>query len=484
MKILFAASEAAPLVKTGGLADVAGSLPAALHIRDVDIRLILPAYPQAVQKLPGIRELGRFFVGPEGQEARLLESHLPPHGLPVLLVDHTEYFDRPGNPYTASDGSDWYDNARRFGFFCHAIAALARGEGPIDWKPELVHCNDWQTGLVPALLSEDEDRPKTLFTIHNLAYQGVFPKRDFEELGLPWNFWTMDALEYHGEFAFIKGGITFADHINTVSPGYAEEILTSLGGHGLDGALRKHASQLSGILNGIDYQIWNPASDPLIPQRYDANSFDLKIHNKTALQERMGLEVRSDAMLFAHIGRMVYQKGADLITDIVPRLMAEPDTQLVILGSGDKGLEQDVRQAAEKFPGRIGAEIGYDEPLSHLIEAGADAFLMPSRFEPCGLNQMYSLRYGTVPIVHHVGGLADTVVDTTPATTLSDTATGFVFHHADAEGLWYATNRALERFRRPGIWWKKLALAGMKQDFSWNASANHYIDCYRETMEA
>lgn len=484
MKILFAASEAVPLVKTGGLADVAGSLPIALQHRDIDVRLILPAYPEALEKLPEVQEIARFNVGPNYQPVRLLESHLEPDGLPLLLVAHEGYFDRPGNLYTGPDGTDWSDNARRFGYFCQAIAAVAQGEAELDWVPDLVHCNDWQTGLVPAILSEADDRPRTLFTIHNLAYQGVFPKHAFEELGLPWSFWKMDALEYHGEFAFIKGGITFADHITTVSPGYAEEVLTEVGGHGLDGALRKHASQLSGILNGIDYQVWNPAADPHIEQTYDETSLDLKSGNKTALQSRMGLHASEDAMLFAHIGRMVYQKGVDLIVDIVPRMMEASDTQLVILGSGDRGLESAVRQAAERYPGRIGVEIGYDEPLSHLIEAGADAFLMPSRFEPCGLNQMYSLRYGTVPIVHHVGGLADTVVDTTPTTALNETATGFVFHHADADGLWYAVNRSIEHYRQSDGWWTKLALSGMKQDFSWDASADHYIDCYLQTMES
>ena len=484
MKILFAASEAAPLVKTGGLADVAGSLPAALHIRDRDVKLILPAYPEAVRKLPEVHEVARFRVPPGDEEVRLLASRLPPHGLPVLLVAHEDSFDRPGNPYTGPDGNDWPDNAHRFALFCHAIATVSRGHAGIDWQPDLVHCNDWQTGLVPVLLAGDAAPPRTLFTIHNLAYQGVFPKQDFEALELPWTLWTMDALEYHGAFSFIKGGIAFADRITTVSPGYASEIVTPEGGHGLDGVLRSHASQLTGVLNGIDYHVWDPAGDPHIPQRYDMHSFELKRHNKTALQSRMGMELKSDALLFAHIGRMVYQKGVDLITANIPRLMEDPDAQLVILGSGDRGLEADVNEAATRFPGRVGVKIGYDEPLSHLIEAGADVFLMPSRFEPCGLNQMYSLRYGTIPVVHNVGGLSDTVVDTTPATSLNGTATGFVFHHADADGLWHAIGRATEWYRRPGIWWKKLALNGMRQDFSWNASASHYVDCYRDALES
>ena len=480
MRILFAASEAVPLIKTGGLADVAGSLPAALRMLDMDVRLILPAYPAAVEQLPDLEVLGKLRVPPGHEEVRLLAGRLQPHGLPVILVEHAGYFDRPGNPYAAPDGSDWPDNPDRFALFCRVITMIATGRAGMEWRPDLVHCNDWQTGLVPPLVAGERMRPRTVFTIHNLAYQGVFGKDIFERLGLSWDLWRMDALEYHGNFAFIKGGIAFADLLTTVSPTYAREILTPLGGHGLDSTLLRHADRLHGILNGIDYHVWNPAEDAFIPQHYDHRSFQLKARNKAELQRKTGLEVNPDAILFGHIGRMVYQKGVDLISDIVPRLMEEDDTQLVILGSGERGLERAVRNEATRFAGRMSVTIAYDEPLSHLIEAGADAFLMPSRFEPCGLNQMYSLRYGTVPVVHRVGGLADSVVDATPAHILTETATGFVFSQASAEGLWEAVSRAIGYYRRPGIWWEKLAVQGMQQDFSWNSSARHYLGCYRE----
>lgn len=482
MRILFAASEAAPLIKTGGLADVAGSLPAALRMLDLDVRLILPAYPAAVEQLPELEVLGELHVPPGHDEVRLLTARLRPHGLPVMLVEHAGFFDRPGNPYAAPDGSDWPDNPDRFALFCRVITMIAAGRAGIDWRPDIVHCNDWQTGLVPALLANEQMRPRTVFTIHNLAYQGVFGKEVFERLGLSWDLWRMDALEYHGNFSFIKGGIAFSDRLTTVSPTYAGEILTPLGGHGLDSTLLSHSDRLRGILNGIDFHVWNPADDAYIPQHYDDRSFHLKVRNKEELQKQLGLDVNPGAMVFGHIGRMVFQKGVDLISDIVPRLMEQEDTQLVILGSGERGLERAVQDEAIRFKGRMGARIGYDEPLSHLIEAGADAFLMPSRFEPCGLNQMYSLRYGTVPIVHRVGGLADSVVDATPAHTLTGAATGFVFSHASADGLWEAVSRAIEYYRRPGIWWEKLAVHGMQQDFSWNSSARHYLDCYHEAL--
>jgi len=483
VKVLFAASEAAPLVKTGGLADVAGSLPAELRVLDLDVRLVIPAYPDAVARLESVTEAARIRVQPGDHEVRILASRLQPHGLPVFLVDHRDYFDRPGSPYSGPDGHDWPDNADRFALFSRVVAMIAQNHADLDWTPDVVHCNDWQTGLVPPLLAAEERRPRTLFTIHNLSYQGIYPKSVFEHLGLPWSWWRMEALEFHHNFAFIKGGIAFSDHINTVSPTYAEEILTPLGGHGMDGTLREHTDRLSGILNGIDYRVWNPAEDNFIEQHYDRTSFALKKRNKTALQRLMGLEENPEAMLFGHIGRMVHQKGVDLILEILPRLMNEKDTQMVILGSGVHGLENEAREATARYPGRLGVKIGYDEGLSHLIEAGADVFLMPSRFEPCGLNQMYSLRYGTVPIVHRVGGLADTVVDATPATMLNDTATGFAFTRHDADGLWEAVNRSLHFYQRPGIWWEKLAVNGMSQDFSWGASARRYRDCYRQLLK-
>ena len=479
MKILFAASEAVPLIKTGGLADVSGSLPIALRAQGADVRLIMPAYETALAKLDGVEEIARFDLPPGAQSVRLLEARLQPHGLPVILVQHEGSFDRPGNPYQQANGQDWPDNGERFGLFCRAITAIATGRAAIDWIPDILHCNDWQTGLVPALLANEAMRPRILFTIHNLAYQGTFGKGGFERLQLPWELWRMEALEYHGSCSFMKGGIAFADHITTVSPTYAREVLTPLGGHGLDGALQARAGQLSGVLNGIDYEVWNPAGDPYIKQHYDAERFALKAKNKAALQKILGLKQSAKAMLFGHIGRMVYQKGVDLITDILPRLMELPNTQVAVLGSGLHELEHNISTAATTYLGRVGVKIGYDEGLSHLIEAGCDAFLMPSRFEPCGLNQMYSLRYGTVPIVHRVGGLADTVVDATPETLADGTASGFVLDRPDAAALWEAVERAHGLFSRPDDAWRQLAIHGMRQDFSWARSAADYLDLYR-----
>jgi starch synthase len=291
-------------------------------------------------------------------------------------------------------------------------------------------------------------------------------------------------LEVHGNFSFIKGGLVFADWITTVSPTYAEEIRTEEFGYGLEGLLEHRTDRLAGVLNGIDYQIWNPARDSHIEHNYDINSFDRKRDNKLALQSELGLEENSNAMLFGNIGRIVEQKGIDLIIEIMPEMMKQEDVQLVILGSGEEHLEQALEIAIQKYPGRCALVIGYDEHLAHRIEAASDSFLMPSRFEPCGLNQLFSLRYGTVPIVNRTGGLADTVVDLNPASMLNKTATGFVFDQADAGSMLDTVNRAIEYFRRPGQWWEKLAIHGMKQDFSWDSSAAHYLEIYTNAMDS
>jgi starch synthase len=337
---------------------------------------------------------------------------------------------------------------------------------------------------VPALLAQEWDRPATIFTIHNLSYQGMYDSSTFAQLMLPDQLWTPDGLEFHGNFSFIKGGLVFADWITTVSPTYAEEIRTPEFGYGLEGLLQHRADRLAGVLNGIDYQIWNPATDQHIKHNYDLNSFESKRKNKLALQEELGLAENPDAMLFGNIGRIVEQKGIDLIIDILPEIMRQADTQLVILGSGEEHLEQSLEIAAQKFPGRCAVIIGYDEHLAHRIEAGSDCFLMPSRFEPCGLNQLFSLRYGTVPIVNRTGGLADTVVDLNPASLLSKTATGFVSDLPEADSLLDSVNRAVEYYQRSGQWWEKLAKSGMKQDFSWGSSATHYLEIYAKAINS
>ena len=361
--------------------------------------------------------------------------------------------------------------------------ALALNRAGLSWHPDLVHCNDWQTGLVPAQLAFEDNRPASIFTIHNLAYQGNFNRATFDLLALDRKLWSHQGLEFHNNLSFIKGGLAFADWVTTVSPTYAKEILTSSLGYGFEGLLRHREDRLRGVLNGIDYQAWDPASDPAIAQHFDASTFSLKRRNKTALQQELGLPVDENAVLFGHIGRLVAQKGVDLILQVLPGLIDRPETQLVILGSGDPALEKVLNAQRDLHPQRIAVVIGYNEALAHRIEAACDCFIMPSRFEPCGLNQLYSLRYGSVPIVHRTGGLADTVVDASPRNLLDGTATGFVFDHPDGNTLWRTIQRALDFRRRPGVYWEKLAQHGMQQDFSWDSSAEHYLEIYHQAID-
>ncbi len=482
MRVLFATSEALPLIKTGGLADVSGSLPGALRDRGHDVRLILPAYPTAVRRAGALETVATLRLPGVKEPVHLLEGHMPPQGLPVYLVSAHEHFDRGGNPYTDLTGSDWGDNADRFALFCRVIALLARNRAGLNWQPELIHCNDWQTGLAPLYLHESPDAPPCLFTIHNLSYQGIYDRASFDRIGLPKELWSPNRLEYHGGFSFLKSGLQYARRVNTVSPGYAKEVLTPRLGYGLDGLLRHLGGRFSGILNGIDFNEWSPATDPHIACNYDAERFKLKTANKLALQDEFGLPQDEKALLFGYVGRLVEQKGVDLILGILPRLLAQPRMQLVLQGSGDKTLERKLMEAQQSYPSRVAVFLGYDEAKAHRIEAGCDSFLMPSRFEPCGLNQLYSLRYGAVPIVHRTGGLADTVVDATPANLEAGTATGFLFDHPDPEGLWYAVRQAIALRERSLEQWQRLALTGMRRDFSWEASARRYEALYRETL--
>jgi len=481
LKILFATSEAHPLMKTGGLADVSGSLPPALQHLNNDVRLIMPAYPAAVEKAIPVKTIASLKLPGLTEPVRLL-SGTQANQVPLYLVDAPGLFDRAGNPYTNAAGHDWVDNAERFTLFCRTIVAVAMNRADLGWQPDMVHCNDWQTGLVPPLLAAEGNRPATLFTIHNLAYQGVFDHHTFSKLQLPAALWSHDGLEFHNNFSFIKGGLAFADWLNTVSPTYAHEICSPAFGYGLEGLLRHREDRLSGVLNGIDYQAWDPTSDPHIHQHFDTNTFELKGINKTLLQQEMGLPQDEEALLFGYIGRLVEQKGVDLILDILPKLADQGNVQVIFLGSGAYELEQALQQAQEQYPHMVASYIGYDEPLAHRIEAGVDSFLMPSRFEPCGLNQLYSLRYGTVPIVRRTGGLADTVVDASPRALLDGTATGFVFDDSHSSELWKAVERAIQFYNRPKTWWHKLAVNGMQQDFSWDGSASHYLDIYRQAI--
>lgn len=480
--VLFATSEALPLVKTGGLADVSGSLPASLRALGHDARLVLPAYPQAVARAGGLTLAASLRLPGVREPVEILAGQLPNQGPPVYLIAAHEHFERGGNPYLDLSGKDWGDNPDRFALFCRVIALMAQDQAGLGWAPDLVHCNDWQTGLVPVLLADEPSAPPCLFTIHNLSYQGVFDRAAFNRIKLPERYWRTDALEYHGGFSFIKGGIVFSQRVNTVSPTYAEQIRHPALGYGLDGLFRHLGTRFSGILNGIDYQEWDPARDPHLVQPYDADDFAPKLANKLALQAQFNLPQDPDVLLFGYIGRLVEQKGVDLILAILPRLMAHPGVQILLQGTGEPLLEHALEEAQRRYPGQVAVYLGYDEGKAHLIEAGCDAFIMPSRFEPCGLNQLYSLRYGTVPIVHRTGGLADTVVDATPSHLQAGTATGFVFEHADAAGLWYAIREAMLVHGRSRDEWRKLAINGMRQDFSWGASSSRYAALYQAML--
>ncbi len=480
LNILFAASEAAPLIKTGGLADVAGSLPAALRELGHDVRLVLPAYPQTIEKIGELTTVATLKLGGYQQPINILSSLLD-NGVPCYLVDAPEYFSRQGNPYLAPNGHEWGDNAERFALFCRAIIAIGQNRSQLKWQPDLIHCNDWQTGLVAPLLSTEPNRPATLFTIHNLAYQGLFEQSTFNRLALPEELWTLHGLEFHDQLSYIKGGIVYSDRVNTVSPTYAQEVLTTEFGYGLEGLLSHRTNHFSGIINGIDYQEWNPTHDSRIHHHYDHTSFQLKQLNKKALQAHFNLPQKPNAPLFGYIGRLVEQKGVDLILQIIPGII-DRGGQVVMLGSGEAKLEKAMQEMHKKFPEQTGLFIGYDEDLAHQVEAGCDAFLMPSRFEPCGLNQIYSLRYGTVPIVRHTGGLADTVVDVTPETLADGSATGFHFDEASSSALWGAVERALDFYQHSRSHWQRLAITGMQQDLSWASSAEHYQTLYIKAL--
>lgn len=480
-KILYAASEVYPLMKTGGLGDVAGALPAALRNMRHDVRVIMPAYRDALKnagqptlvaaQLPGVTT-----------PTRLWEAKLPGSTVKTWLVDAPALFDRDGHPYTGPDGNDWPDNADRFAAFCHAIVTLALDRAGLNWQPDVVHCNDWQTGLVPALLATESARPATVFTIHNLAYQGLFSWPTFQRLNLPARLWSFDAMEFFGRLSFIKGGLVFADMLSTVSPTYAEEIRTPQYGYGLEGLLEARKDRLTGILNGADYGAWDPAHDTLITQCYDAGTLSKKAVNKAALQRKFALPISAGTPLIGFVGRLVEQKGIDMMLAVMPQLLAT-DVQFVVLGSGEPRFEQALASIAQQQPGRCAVRIGYNERLAHDIEAGADMFCMPSRFEPCGLNQLYSLRYGTVPIVHRTGGLADTVVDATENGIASGAATGFVFEAPTAAALRDAIERAVAGYAQPASW-QKLVRNGMHKDFGWKRSATQYLALYKRAEQA
>jgi starch synthase len=479
-RVLFAAAEVFPFAKTGGLADVARALPLALRALGVDVRIAMPAYPGARAAAAGATLVASMNV--QGSDVRLLETTLPGSAVPVYLVDAPQWFDRPGTPYQDAGGRDFPDNALRFGGFCRVLERMALDRAGLGWRPHVFHGNDWHTGLAPALLSRETARPRTVFTIHTLAYQGLFPRTAFDDLQLPPALWSSDGLEFHGMLSFIKGGLVYADRLTTVSPTHAAEILTPEFGFGLNGLLWHRRKVLTGILNGVDYGVWDPRTDPHIAQRYWSNRLGGKRDNKAALQKELGLAVDDAPLLAACIARLTHQKGSDLLLDALPDLLQRGDIQVAVLGTGETELEARMRAAAAAYPGRFAAHVGYDEALAHRIQAGADVMLQPSRFEPCGLTHLYSMRYGTVPVVRSTGGLADTVTDASEENLESGTATGFCFREATAEALAGAVRRAALLRRSSLRRWQQVMRAGMRSQFTWTDSASRYLALYSELL--
>jgi len=476
LRVLYATPECAPLVKTGGLADVAGALPVALRQIGLDARVILPGYPAVLAALPRARVAGGVEAIARFPGARLLEADLP-QGVPAWIVDCPELYDRDGGPYQDQNGADWPDSPLRFGLLARAAALVGSSKSPVPWRADVIHANDWQTGLAPAyaaLLGDGTTR--SVLTIHNVAFQGIFDPSWVAALALPSSSFSIDGVEYYGRMSFLKAGLFYADAITTVSPTYAEEIQREASGMGMHGLIAARRDRLTGILNGIDATVWDPANDALIPTRYEANTLARKAANKRALRARLGLEPRSNAPVLGVVTRLTPQKGIDLLFDIVDAVLELP-AQIVVVASGDRALEHRLRALTAARPRSLASFIGFDETLAHLVEAGADAFVMPSRFEPCGMNQMYSQRYGTPPIVHATGGLNDSVVDCTPQTLADRTATGFKFFAPTADALLGAIERCVAAYADRAIW-QSIQRNGMARDFSWNRAAQEYASIY------
>ena len=477
MQVLSVAAEWHPLIKTGGLADVAGSLPAALAPLGVSMRTLLPGYPAVLSELRRPRVLGELdsLAGP----VRVLAATVA--GAKLLVLDAPALYGRPGNPYTGPDGRDWPDNALRFAALAHAAAQLATG-ALSGLKFDLVHAHDWHAALVPAYLryATQERRPCVL-TLHNLAFQGCFPAHDFTGLQLPPQSFAPEGLEYHGQLGFLKAGLLMADAITTVSPRYAREILTPAQGMGLDAILRWRdaGAAVHGILNGIDTKAWDPASDPALTARYAASDLAARQANKRALEQQFGL-VSDEGPLLCVVSRLTEQKGLDLLVDALDALVSL-GARLIVLGSGDAALERRLAEGAARHPQKVALRLGYDEKLSHLMQGGADAILVPSRFEPCGLTQLYGLRYGCVPVVARVGGLADTVIDANEAAVQAGVATGIQFSELNKDGLVEALQRCVRLYGQRENW-QAMQRAGMAANLGWERSARHYVALYESLL--
>ncbi len=479
MQVLSVTSEVYPLIKTGGLADVAGALPLALGQHGVSMRTLVPGYPAVTKRLAKtttLRHYDEFYGGP----ASILAAEVA--GLDMLVLDAPHLFDRPGGPYgDPATGRDWPDNWRRFAALSKAGALIAQGVLE-DYKPDLVHAHDWQAALTLAYLRfSAPPTPPSLITVHNLAFQGQFPLEIFAGLGLPYEAMSVDGVEYYGGIGYLKAGLRAATAITTVSPTYAQEIRTSAFGMGLDGLINTRAADLTGIVNGIDPDVWNPATDPLLPATYTAKTLPAREKNRRAIEERFGL-AEGRGPIFGVVSRLTWQKGMDILAAQLDGLVAA-GARLAVLGSGDPALEGALQAGAARHPGRVGVVIGYDEALSHLIQGGTDVMLVPSRFEPCGLTQLYGLRYGCVPAVARTGGLADTVIDANEAALSAGVATGFQFAPDNASEFLYGVRRIVEAFADAGTW-AGIMRQGMKADVSWSRSAGRYAALYRSLLSS
>jgi starch synthase len=486
MNILMASSEVVPFAKTGGLADVLGALPVELARLGHRCTVMLPAFRCALNCGQPIEPTGidlSIHIGSKTVEGRILQSRLPDSDVPVFLIAQDDYYLR--DELYGIDGSDFVDNCERFVFFSRSVLEAIK---LLNLEVDVVHAHDWQTGLVPAYLKAEYkgvpgyERIVSLFTIHNLSYQGTFWHWDMLLTGLDWKYFNWHQMEFYGKLNLMKTGLVFADALNTVSARYAEEIQSAPLGCGLEGVLQQRREVLSGIINGVDYSVWDPAHDPHLAKNYNADSFAAgKEACKAALQTELGLPVQPRAPLIGLIGRLVDQKGLDLASGVIQEWVRGHDVQWAILGTGEPKYHQLFANLAERSGHKVAAKLTYSEALAHRIEAGADLFLMPSRFEPCGLNQLYSLKYGTVPVVRATGGLADSITDCTPETLASHTATGFSFREYEVRALAEALLRACDAYTQGQVW-PQLVETGMRQDWSWARSARQYVDLYRNTL--
>jgi starch synthase len=483
LRVLFATSEVFPLIKTGGLADVSGSLPAALQHLGVDVRILVPGYSSVLSQLEHLKVVAQIDHLPVVGHAQLLLGTIKETSVKVMIVKSPSLYERTGGPYADANGMEWADNPTRFGVLSRIAALLSGTNSPIqDWIPDIVHCNDWQTGLTPAYMRLLETtQAKSMISLHNMAFQGCYPASWLPALTLPNSHFTLEGFEYHGQLSFLKAGIYYADSITTVSPSYAKEIQTPAFGFGLEGLLSKRGNEIKGILNGIDAKEWNPQTDVHLVKPYSASQLSGKALVKRALQEKLGLTIDANAPVLGIVSRLTHQKGLDMLVPIVPQLLAL-GCQIVLLGGGESELEHAFRHLSNEHPSSMSATIGYNEPLSHQIMAGSDMFIMPSRFEPCGLNQLYGLAYGTPPIVNATGGLADSIINTNIINFKNKTANGFVLSEASPTSLLSCIKEALLIYKNDPAAWKQIQKNGMSQNLSWDKSALEYLAEYERML--